>query len=425
MKIAITGVTGLRNRGVEALIQPTVDQLLTRYPNAKITISSWSPEYDRKRINSPQVSFVEDVYLKCGLWTPPQPLPSDGRKTFALKVKWRLLGTFGKTTEYQDSSKDYHLSMPFEKPDLVIISGGDLISSDYGTQSLKHFLDPVRWAKHHRVPCVLIGQSIGKFKCAEDLALWRTASRDADLITLREPLSLNYIRDELDDQSSRIVETADCAFLLDANADIACCNPPKTDRFTVAVSMSNSISTYTSSSPSAHLEAWVAVIRMMLEEWDVNVAIIPHVQETYSDDRIPATCVYRQLNFDSRVRVYAEDLTASEYKGIISNCDMVIAERMHAAIAGFSLGICTVPIGYSIKARGITASMLYSTGLDPDELAIPLDKFLDLSLSKKKLTHIWNNRNCFRQSIAKGLDRAKANAVRNFDLIDDLISSRS
>jgi colanic acid/amylovoran biosynthesis protein len=104
---------------------------------------------------------------------------------------------------------------------------------------------------------------------------------------------------------------------------------------------------------------------------------------------------------------------------------MVIAERMHAAIAGFSLGICTVPIGYSIKARGITASMLYSTGLDPDELAIPLDKFLDLSLSKKKLTYIWNNRSSFRQSIGKGLDRAKANAVRNFDLIDDLISSRS
>jgi hypothetical protein len=65
--------------------------------------------------------------------------------------------------------------------------------------------------------------------------------------------------------------------------------------------------------------------------------------------------------------------------------------------------------------------MLYSTGIDPDELAIPLGKFLDLSLTKKKLTHIWNNRNSYNQHIAKGLDRAKANAVRNFDLIDDLI----
>jgi colanic acid/amylovoran biosynthesis protein len=396
--------------------------LLIRHPNAQITICSWSPEYDKKRIPSPQVTFVEDAYLKCGLWSPPPHLlPTNGRRAFALKVKRRLLGPFGKISEVRDQPKGYQLFMPFEKPDLMIISGGDLLSSDYGTQSLKHFLEPVRWAKHNRVPCVLIGQSIGKFKCAEDLALWRKAAKDVDLITLREPLSLSYIRNELDDQSSRIIETADCAFLLHANPDVACCHPPKTDRCTVAISISNSISSYTSSSSFDHLEAWVEIIRMMLEEWHVNVAIIPHVQESYSDDCIPATCVYRQLNYDSRVRVYAEDLTASEYKGIISGCEMVIAERMHAAIAGFSLGICTVPIGYSIKAKGITASMLYSTGIDPDELAIPLGEFLDLSLSKQKLTNIWNNRNSFKQHIAKGLDRAKANAIRNFDLIDDLI----
>ena len=61
MKIVITGVTGFRNRGVEALVRPTVENLLLRYPDAEITIATWSPDYDAQRLVNDKVKFVLDI----------------------------------------------------------------------------------------------------------------------------------------------------------------------------------------------------------------------------------------------------------------------------------------------------------------------------------------------------------------------------
>jgi colanic acid/amylovoran biosynthesis protein len=427
MKIVITGVTGFRNRGVEALVRPTVEQLLKRYPEAEITIATWSPDYDRERLNIPQVSFVEDCYLKCRAWSAPPVIPGTHQR---LALSKRIIRKISRTMGWSASGPVLQTAsaptMPFEVPDLVLVSGGDLISSDYGTESLAHFIEPVKWAKSHGVPCAMIGQSIGKFKCEADLELWKTAVSAATLITLREPMSLDYLRNELGNNSSSIIETADCAFLLEIDKAISSQQPCFPDGGpTIAISISESIASYTSSNYGLHLDAWVALIKMMLDEWHANVAIIPHVQERYADDRKPSTIIFRRLGCDSRVRVYGEDLSASEFKGIISRCEMVIAERMHAAIAGFSSGICTVPIGYSIKARGITASVLSSSGLDPDDLSIPLEQLLDAASSKIKLTKIWTQREFFQIAIAKGLKKSIQNASKNFDLIHEICSAKS
>jgi colanic acid/amylovoran biosynthesis protein len=121
------------------------------------------------------------------------------------------------------------------------------------------------------------------------------------------------------------------------------------------------------------------------------------------------------------VRVYAEDLSAAEYKGLISKCSMVIAERMHAAIAGFSTGVCTVPVSYSIKAKGITAGVLEASDIDPDELTMPVADLLDTDSAAKKLTGIWTRREFYSNAIAAGAEASKKRALRNFDLVDGIL----
>ena len=54
-----------------------------------------------------------------------------------------------------------------------------------------------------------------------------------------------------------------------------------------------------------HSAAWVRVIQMMLREWNAHVLCVPHVQESYGDDRILATRVFRELGFDDRVHLAA------------------------------------------------------------------------------------------------------------------------
>jgi colanic acid/amylovoran biosynthesis protein len=420
MKIAITGVTGFRNRGVEALVQPTVEQLLARYPAAHITIATWSPKYDQTRLSHPRVDFVEDCYLRNGLWAEPEttipcgPLPLWRR---ALRKGMRTLNG-GKLAQRQNPVP---LLMPFGIPDLVVISGGDLISSDYGTASLAHFLKPVEWARQHRVPCALLGQSIGKFKREEDVGLWRQAEPNASLITLREPLSVDYLVNDLGGEPGKLIETADCAFLLKPDENISRQQPGAADAPCVAISVSESISGWTGSDYELHMNAWVKLIRMMIDDWGVSVALIPHVQETFADDRIIGTNIFRRLGCDRRVRVYAEDLSAAEYKGLISKCSMVIAERMHAAIAGFSTGVCTVPVSYSIKAKGITAGVLEASDIDPDELTMPVADLLDTDSAAKKLTGIWTRREFYSNAIAAGAEASKKRALRNFDLVDGIL----
>jgi colanic acid/amylovoran biosynthesis protein len=420
MKIVITGVTGFRNRGVEALVRPTVENLLLRYPDAEITIATWSPDYDKNRLQNSRVFFVEDLYLKCGSWSVPAKQnfvkpPSIGSRAF--RKASRMLGLRKNVTNPPCESID----MPFSVPDLILMSGGDLISSDYGTASLAHFLKPVQWAKRHGVPCALIGQSIGKFKKREDIELWRQAEVNCSLITLREPLSFDYLVHELGGDSSRYIVTADSAFLLEADKSIANHYPRSLEVPSVAISMSESIAGWTGNNYELHVEAWVETIRMMLDVWKVNVEIISHVQEGFADDRIFGTKVLRRLGFDPRVRLHAEDLSAAEFKGIISKCEMVVAERMHAAIAGFSSGICTVPIGYSIKAKGITESVLKSAGIFSDELATPFEELINIPLIKNKLSEIWRKRKHYSAAINFGKEGSKQNAIKNFDLIEGLL----
>jgi colanic acid/amylovoran biosynthesis protein len=423
MKIVITGVTGFRNRGVEALVRPTVENLLLRYPDAEITIATWSPDYDKSRLQESRVFFVEDLYLKCGLWAiPPEQIPVKKPSIWrrAARKSIRVLGLQKNDSNLPQESID----MPFPVPDLILMSGGDLISSDYGTSSLAHFLKPIQWAKRHGVPCALIGQSIGKFKKHEDIELWRQAEANCSLITLREPLSFDYLVDELGGDSNRYIVTADSAFLLKADESIAKHYPRTLDVPSVAISMSESIAGWTGNHYELHVEAWVEIIRMMLDEWGVNVEIIPHVQESFADDRSLGTKVLRRIGFDHRVRLHAEDLSAGEFKGIISKCEMVVAERMHAAIAGFSSGICTVPIGYSIKARGITESVLKSSEICSDELAAPFDELMNIPLIKNKLSDIWRNRKHYSNAINASQEVSKQNAIKNFDLIEAMLKNK-
>ncbi|OYW75694.1 MAG: hypothetical protein B7Z37_12090 [Verrucomicrobia bacterium 12-59-8] len=416
MNIVITGVTGFRNRGVEALVRPTVEQLTSRYENASIQIVTWSSAYDAVRLAAPRTSYLHDSFPQCGTWVPKPP-PSLLR--MAGKRARQKLGIDQTQTSHEHL--DEQLAMPFERPDLLVISGGDIFSSDYGTGSLSHFTAPVHWARKNDVPVVLLGQSVGRFKCAEDEAIWRQTEDAASLVTLRESHSKEYLCKHLNSPADRLPVTADTAFLLAADTAVADAQLQPNDKPWVAVSISESISGWTGVDYEKHRAAWGGLIRLMLEKWDVRVAIIPHVQELKGDDRIVSSRVLRDLGFDHRVRLFAEDLSAAEFKGLISRCDLVIAERMHAAIAGLSTGRCTMPVSYSIKAEGITSAVLEGSGLNAMDLVVPTTDLLDVQAVFAKMDRVWQQRQEYARAIAQGAARQKVLALQNFDKINEIL----
>lgn len=94
------------------------------------------------------------------------------------------------------------------------------------------------------------------------------------------------------------------------------------------------------------------LIDYLLENTSYNVALIPHVVWSHTDDRRPLTDIYNKYKNTHRI-ILISDHNAEELKYIISQCHSLIAARTHASIAAYSTMVPTLVIGYSVKARGI------------------------------------------------------------------------
>lgn len=402
MKAVITGVTGLRNRGVEALVSTTVEQLSHRQPNLIINILTETPDYDRVRLQQDNVNLLS-MHSNYNGWM--QKLRGKSSKFYKpLAPEYPQLG----------------------EASVVIASGGDLFSSDYG--ALLSQLRPLELALHAGVPVVFLAQSIGPFKTDEEAEAWLRVARHSSLITVREQLSYNYVTKDLGLSADLVKHTADSAFLLEPPPPAVVANLLKSygvtqDRPVVAIAPSQLISRYAGGDRDRHLQAWRQVVSLILNELDAQVLIIPHVHDIRpsNDDRILATNLHKSFDFDPRIHYVGAENSASEFKGLIGSCDMIIAERMHASIAGLSSGICTVVVGYSVKAEGIMVD-LFGTEAVNKGLLISIQQFLDAGTSCAMIHTAWSQRNQVSSQLKEVLPRVKKAAESNFELLSQILS---
>jgi polysaccharide pyruvyl transferase WcaK-like protein len=101
------------------------------------------------------------------------------------------------------------------------------------------------------------------------------------------------------------------------------------------------------------------LIRFILDETDMNIAFIPHVELPNNSDLVILKELYAEFESSGRVCLF-EDHNAKVLKGIIGQCRFLIAARTHASIAAYSQGIPTLVIGYSVKAEGIAYDLFGS-----------------------------------------------------------------
>jgi colanic acid/amylovoran biosynthesis protein len=398
VNLLITGITGMRNRGVEAIIVPTIEQLRQRKPDVNIDVLTWTPDYDKIRLKPYKINLSLD--------TQSLGINSHGWKK-------RLLAKL--LPFYKLPYPSSHLVC---NASAVIASGGDVFSPEY---NISIFLKSLQQAIDKDIPIIFFAQSITPYKTDEQAEEWLSVARHAKLITARETLTYKYLTQVLGLSTDVVKLTADPAFLLPKEQvdKILRAYGISRDRPVVAIATSQGICRFASiEDQGKHLESWQKVVKMLLNELDVEILIIPHVQEIDPriDDRIIATELLRALNYDPRVHIAGADHTASELKGLIAACDLVIAERMHAAIAGLSSGVCTIAVGYSVKAQGIMADLIDFDLLEQG-LLISIQDFLNPYLSCQSIQTTWERRYKISESIQEKLPDVKKRAANNFDLL--------
>ncbi|WP_341527224.1 polysaccharide pyruvyl transferase family protein [Nostoc sp. UHCC 0302] len=409
MNAIITGITGLRNRGVEALVIPTIEQLHKRKPDLDVEVLTCSPDFDEIRLEPLGAKSITD-YLK----------NASGQRLD------RLLTNLSQY--YKRLSPGYQGNVEkIRSASIVIASGGDVFSSDYG--GLNRHLLPLKIALDAGVPIVFLAQSIGPFKTKNEAEVWLQVARRSKLVTVRERLSYNYVTKDLGLDPALVKHTADPAFLLqppspEIVAKMLSNYGIEQDRPKIAIAPSQAICRYTVQDQAydKHLDVWCQVVKLMVNELGAQVLIIPHVQEINpnNDDRIFATRLLKAIDYNPQVRLAGADHTASEFKGLIGACDMVVAERMHPAIAGLSSGVCTLPVGYSVKAEGIMTDLLGAEALH-NGLLISIQQFLNADVACKAITASWNKRQEIANRLNQVLPKAKQAASDNFDMILDIL----
>lgn len=407
MRVVITGISGLRNRGVEALVVPVVQQLQQRHPNIEIDVLTPSTDFDATRLDTYNVKTLPDVF---NLFAT-----SRAEKVFA-----KLSALHSKfSPKYQKVVKR------ITSADLIIASGGDIFSSDYG--KMKPHLQPLQLALKANIPIVFLAHSLGPFDDPQERERFKSIAQQAKLISVRESISHNYLTQQLGFPADQIHHTADVAFLL---------QPPtpdfgqralkgyglNTNEPIIAVTPSRGIQRFAGLDAQAHTNAWVKTLQYLTDTLNAQVIMVPHVQESYAanDDRMLATRLIRELNYDPRVRIAGLDHTAAEFKGIISATQMVISERMHACIAGLGSAVPTVAVGYSIKAEGIMTDLM-GAEFDLSQLVIPVNDFLDTQTSLKKIHNAYDQRESLANHLTQVGENNRASALRNFDLLDNLL----
>jgi len=108
---------------------------------------------------------------------------------------------------------------------------------------------------------------------------------------------------------------------------------------------------------SRALDAFVALIRHILDTSGSAVALIPHVIWSHDNDLDALMAIKAQFQDEPRVMLLPGTLNALQVKGYIRRLRALVTARTHASIAGYSTAVPTLVIGYSIKAKGIARDL--------------------------------------------------------------------
>ena len=165
-----------------------------------------------------------------------------------------------------------------------------------------------------------------------------------DLITARESITYHALLNKGVNKNTHLIP--DSAFVLQPQPS-GIVLPNNTIGFNISSIISVEAGT------STIMKNSIEFISYILKETSYNIALIPHVNQDFNDDYAALKTLYEYFNKDSRLILIGTDFNACQLKDIISQCTMLIAARTHCSIAGYSMAVPTLVLGYSVKSKGI------------------------------------------------------------------------
>lgn len=291
----IYGHGGSYNHGGEAITRCTIALLRRISPDCKITLSTHFPEQDLE---------------------------------FGLEVDEMITrDTTGKTNE-----EVYRATLDAITSNTTVIQvGGD----NYCYNNWQRYAQIHKRAKQCGGKSVFWSCSIDEDKIDDEML---QVLQEHDLILARECITYETLKAK---GLQNVRKVSDIAFWLE----------PEPVDFLLENYIAINVSPLVCKKNPAFISAMQKVIDIILEETDLNIALVPHVVVSVDNDFEVLSKFH--IAEPNRVVLVSDKLSAKQYKYIISKANCCIAARTHAAIAAYSSGVPVLAVSYSTKSRGI------------------------------------------------------------------------
>lgn len=346
MRYAFYSHGGCENHGCEAIVRTLSAMIKNARPESTIKLYTLDSQSDKSG-DLPNIDESEEFN-----YTLPV-----SNTTAVQKIKISFL-----SRKSQKAADEYFYSLSCKNPslkenDVYISVGGD--NYCYGDGHMAAAFN--RELKKLGKKTVLWGCSIGEEDLSEDKI---KDLKTFDLIVARESLTYNALKKS--ETNKNLVLFPDPAFTLDIDKKVSESFNVKPN--TLGFNISSLVGEYSAKGTSIE-DISTEFLRYILDSSDKNILLIPHVTKPLDGDQLILGRIAERLG-SSRVSVVPSTFTASQYKSVISRCDMFIGARTHATIAAYSTCVPTLVIGYSVKSRGIAKDIF---GTD-EGLVIPVSE---------------------------------------------------
>ena len=334
-KISLFYHGGSKNHGCEAIVRGTARIL----HGEKITLFSFNAADDAMFQLEQTVSLQQQGPVMKHAKSTANSTQRDLYKKFIKKFLPNFIFQRLNIIRLKKHFKD----LLSQKDSVFLSVGGD--NYCYGDFSTLAAYNKILSARNQTV---LWGCSIEPEDIASNKNLRQDLNRYA-LITARESLTFQALRQNGINKNTHLFP--DPAFAMDKilPSDLPANFIP---HHTVGINLSPMVQNLEKGSHIT-LKNFSRLIEYILQNTDMNVALIPHVIWENNNDLEPLTQLYQAFKDTGRVCLIDKPYNAPELKGIISQCRFMIAARTHASIAAYATQVPTLVIGYSVKARGI------------------------------------------------------------------------
>lgn len=365
MRILVSGYYGFGNLGDEALLEVIVSQLRTRYPYAELDVLSAKPQ-----------DTAHDLRI-------------DATPRWDAKAVRRAIG----------------------RADVVLSGGGGLLQNATSLRSLVYYAGIIRAAVRANRKTMIFAQSIGP------LDFWgktivKECCKGLSAATVRDVRSVELLSSLL--PSAHVERTADPVFLYDAPDEAFDLSVeglgPQSDPLVI-------VSVRKATGMKDRLDVVARAVDRLAQAHGARVAFLPLGG---APDAEVSTLIIRKCK---SAPVLLPECSLARAANIIRRAKVVVGMRLHALILAARYAVPFLAIPYDPKVVALCEDLAYP--LPPLFTLNPPGPKPEPEATDALVDRLWTEREGVSEHLAGASQRLRELAVRNFEVLDEVIEGKA